>query len=127
MAARILYRALDIDSIVTTADRLHRRIDERFPGAGLAKVALELRNVAGEAGARLERIQRPLVGVRALVTDAIVLIGAVLVAQYLNDPVVLDAVNDVESLASSLSVKIWQKSMILGVITLRAEDGDGVR
>lgn len=38
---------------------------------------------------------------------------AALHVQYVNDPVVLDAVNDIETLASSLSSKIWQKIMIL--------------
>ena len=36
--------------------------------------------------------------------------------QYLNDPVVLSAVNDVETLASNLSSKIWQKIVILDTI-----------
>ena len=39
-------------------------------------------------------------------------IGA-LYAQDLNDPIVLNAVNDVESLVDGLSAKIWQKIMIL--------------
>jgi hypothetical protein len=38
---------------------------------------------------------------------------AALHVQYVNDPVVLDAVNDIEVLASDLSNKIWQKIMIL--------------
>jgi hypothetical protein len=38
---------------------------------------------------------------------------AALYAQHLNDAVVLDAVNDIETLAASLSNKIWQKIMIL--------------
>lgn len=38
---------------------------------------------------------------------------AALYAQYVNDPVVLSAVNDVESLTAALSQKIWQKIMIL--------------
>jgi hypothetical protein len=40
---------------------------------------------------------------------------AALHVQYLNDPVVLDAVNDIETLAASLSNKIWQKIMILDI------------
>jgi hypothetical protein len=43
---------------------------------------------------------------------------AALHVQYLNDPVVLSAVNDVEALAASLSGKIWQKIMILDVVAL---------
>lgn len=38
---------------------------------------------------------------------------AALHAQHVNDPVVLNAVNDVESLAHGLAGKIWQKIMIL--------------
>jgi hypothetical protein len=39
---------------------------------------------------------------------------AALHVQYLNDPVVLDAVNDIEVLAANLSNKMWQKIVILG-------------
>jgi hypothetical protein len=41
---------------------------------------------------------------------------AALHVQYLNDPVVLAAVNDIETLAGGLSSKIWQKIMILDVM-----------
>ena len=33
---------------------------------------------------------------------------------HLHDPVVLEAVNDIESLTSDLSRKIWQKITVLG-------------
>jgi hypothetical protein len=42
---------------------------------------------------------------------------AALHVQYLDDPVVLNAVNDLESLAQGLSNKIWQKIMILDLAT----------
>lgn len=38
---------------------------------------------------------------------------AALHAQHLNDPVVLDAVNDVETLAAGLSTMVWQKISLL--------------
>jgi len=38
---------------------------------------------------------------------------AALHVQYLNDPIVLDAVNDIEVLASNLSNKMWQKIVVL--------------
>ena len=44
---------------------------------------------------------------------------AALHAQYLRDPVVLGAVNDVEELAAGLSQKIWQKIVMLGTKTPR--------
>jgi hypothetical protein len=40
---------------------------------------------------------------------------AALYAQHLSDPVVLDAVSDIETLAASLSNKVWQKIMILDI------------
>jgi hypothetical protein len=41
---------------------------------------------------------------------------AALHVQHLNDPVVLNAVNDVETLAANLSSKIWQKIVILDTV-----------
>jgi hypothetical protein len=46
---------------------------------------------------------------------------AALHAQYLNDPVVLGAVNDVQELSLGLSGKIWQKIVILDTVALSAE------
>jgi hypothetical protein len=40
---------------------------------------------------------------------------AVLHAQHLQDPVVLEAVNDIESLTAGLSRKVWQKITILNI------------
>lgn len=51
---------------------------------------------------------------------------AALHAQYLNDPVVLAAVNDVESLTGDLSATIWQKTMILDAVVLRVQQLDAV-
>lgn len=46
---------------------------------------------------------------------------AALYAQHLHDGVVLAAVNEIESLAASLSHKIWQKIMILNSVKEAAE------
>ena len=45
---------------------------------------------------------------------------AALFAQSVNDEVVIDAVNDIEELATNLSRKIWQKIMILDERALHA-------
>jgi hypothetical protein len=50
------YRALDADKVIDTIEVLHRRICERFPGAGLASVCAELLVIARENTARAERI-----------------------------------------------------------------------
>ena len=39
-----MFRSLDAARIADTADRLGRRISERFPGSGLSGVAESLRN-----------------------------------------------------------------------------------
>ena len=44
---------------------------------------------------------------------------AALHVQSLRDPVVLSAVNDIETLAAHLSGKIWQKIMILDLAVAR--------
>ena len=44
---------------------------------------------------------------------------AALHAQDLQDPVVLEAVNDVESLTADLSRKVWQKITILDIAGAR--------
>lgn len=50
---------------------------------------------------------------------------AALFAQSVNDEVVVDAVNDVESLGSNLSRKIWQKIMMIEQAGLRTPVGQG--
>jgi len=46
-----MFRKLDAEQIVATASRLDRRIEERFPGAGLAQLAREPTQVTREAHA----------------------------------------------------------------------------
>ena len=62
-----MYRTLDATKIVQSLDLLSRRIDERFPGAGLAKVAAELTGIARDTGARSAMIARPAILTRLLV------------------------------------------------------------
>jgi hypothetical protein len=50
---------------------------------------------------------------------------AALHVQYNNDPIVLDAVNDIEVLAANLSNKLWQKIVILDTAGLTAAQSFG--
>ncbi len=52
------YRRLDPAHVIATIERLERRIDERFPGAGLARVAAELLKVAKEHAENVLKIER---------------------------------------------------------------------
>jgi type VI protein secretion system component VasF len=58
-------RALDPTKVIETIGLLHQRITERFPGAGLARVASELLQIAKENSARAERISRRNIPLRA--------------------------------------------------------------
>lgn len=54
-----MYRSLDPEKIVATVETLGRRIDERFPTAGLSKVCQELLAVARESQERAAWIGKP--------------------------------------------------------------------
>ena len=49
---------------------------------------------------------------------------AALYVQYLDDAVVLSAVNNIQSLATGLSAKIWQKIVILDTLALHVDVPD---
>src|SRR5439155_17917052 len=51
-----MYRQLDCARILDTAERLERRIAERFPASGLRRVAAELTEVVRERDALLRRL-----------------------------------------------------------------------
>ncbi len=74
-----MYATLDPRKIIDTLDILERRISERFPGAGLAKVCGELARFATENSVRVARISRPNMLLRALIA-AVAVTGIVLIA-----------------------------------------------
>jgi len=51
MVLPMTYRALDPDRIVATLEALVRRIDDRFPDAGLRQVCRELIAIARDGAA----------------------------------------------------------------------------
>ena len=59
-----MYRTLQPEKIVATLDKLRARIDQRFPGKGLARVCSELGEVARKSQERAEAISRPAYGLR---------------------------------------------------------------
>ena len=73
-----MFRTLDGKLIAETAQRLARRINDRFPESGLRRVADELCAMADEAVARIEHIQRPYWRLRIAV-GTVAVIGIVLV------------------------------------------------
>ena len=75
------YSTLDRQHLVDTVARLHERIRERFPDAGLVAVAAELRAIVERHAARSASIRRPVWRLRAV--SAALLLGGVLVIGWL--------------------------------------------
>lgn len=56
--------SLNADRIVYTITKLERRIEERFPGAGLGRVCARLHEIAEATAERLDRLGRPILWIR---------------------------------------------------------------
>jgi hypothetical protein len=66
------YRRLDPLKIVETANRLHDRVAERFPGSGLSAVAADVVRVTGVTVRRARSVERPYWLLNGLVAAVIV-------------------------------------------------------
>ncbi|MCC2656729.1 MAG: hypothetical protein K0Q76_1837 [Panacagrimonas sp.] len=75
-----MFRQLDADQICTTAEALQRRVDGRFPGSGLGRVAGELLAVARETQARIAQIRRPHWALRIAAWGSILALAAITIA-----------------------------------------------
>jgi len=71
-----MYSELRPGPICSTIATLSRRIEERFPGSGLGKVAVELLRVAEDNQRVAERLRGPIWQVRAFTALAVVMLGA---------------------------------------------------
>lgn len=67
------YRSLNADKIEQTIEKLHKRIEERFPGRGLSRLCGELLTIAREDRLRLSWVAKPNVWLRSGVALALVL------------------------------------------------------
>jgi hypothetical protein len=65
-----------------TLAQLHERIDERFPGSGLAKVCSELLEISRDAERRSNWLGRPLYWLRVVALVMIIVIFAALIGQF---------------------------------------------
>jgi hypothetical protein len=69
------FRSLDPKLILATAEALQRRVAERFPDRGLAKVAAEVAAMAGSVAAEVKTLAPPIWPLRLMV-GAVVIAGA---------------------------------------------------
>ena len=74
------YEQLDPDKIVETVSVLSRRVQERFPSAGLNQVCVKLLEVSRRARDRAAEIERPILWARCLSGGIILLLTILLVA-----------------------------------------------
>jgi hypothetical protein len=73
--------ALDTDKICDTAEQLARRVDARFSGSGLSRVAVAVTAQAREAVRRAEAIRRPIWWLRiSLMVLGVLLLTALVIA-----------------------------------------------
>lgn len=79
-----MYRSLDSEKIVETIGKLRRRIDERFPGAGLGKVCRELLTIAEESRERSAWIATPHRSLRVVTWLLLVIMAGGLVVVLAN-------------------------------------------
>ena len=71
-----MYRELNPQRIIETSETLQRRIDERFAGSSLSRVALEVAEVARSADQVSTWLSRPIIWVRVTVGVAVALLAA---------------------------------------------------
>jgi len=80
MRAPTKYRTLDPKLIIASLDQLVRRIDERFPGAGLGNVCRDLVALAKDTAGAVQEINRPHLFLRFVIWLAITSGLALLIA-----------------------------------------------
>lgn len=68
------YRSLHADKIISTLEKLHARIRERFPNANLGNVCEELVSISRQTQARVQQIEAPNIPLR-LASAAVALSG----------------------------------------------------
>jgi hypothetical protein len=69
------FRSLDPEKIHATAERLERRISDRFRGFGISKVAAEVVALSDSVRSEIRQLEPPIWWLRGLVTG-VVLVGA---------------------------------------------------
>lgn len=77
-----MYRSLDASHIIDTAERLGKRISERFPNSGLSKVAAELLIEARQASVTAEWLAKSHRTIRGVTAVVIALLFALAVSTF---------------------------------------------
>ena len=119
--SRRRYFELDPDKVLETISELSRRIDDRFPGSGLSKVAGELEEIGKLGRERMEWIGRPIWlvrGVTIFVIAMLVLLLLVLMFNLKPDEGVFEFITFVSVLESGLNDLVMLSVGIFFLVTL---------
>jgi hypothetical protein len=118
-----MYRSLNPANIIETITQLRERIQERFPGSGLSKVAEELQQIGNETVSRSEWIARPLLPLRIAIGLLVAFIGAIVVLALanLNVPRLWESFSDfVQAVDAGINDIVFVAIAIFFLVTLEA-------
>jgi len=113
--------SLDADSVADTVELLCRRVEERFPGSGLARLCRELDRVTEQARQRAAWIGRPILSLRIAVGLLLLLIAAGLAGTAVSlhrpkEP--LEAFQFIQVLESSINDVVLVGAGVFFLVTL---------
>jgi hypothetical protein len=116
-----MYRHLNAGHIVQTIGQLRERIDARFPGSGLGKVATELHQVANEAVARAGWIAKPHLGLRLGIgfMVALIVVVAAMAAVSLQLPIRLQSFTElIQAIESGVNDLVFLALALFFLVTI---------
>ncbi len=118
-----MYRTLDANKIIDTLATLERRIGERFPKSGLARVSADLTNIAKQTTEKINYIARPYVGLRLLI-GMVLVAAAVWIAWLASEAIDMEASNELtnvmQGIESGVSLLIVLGGAALFLYTLES-------
>jgi len=114
---------LEPDKVLATVEALRHRIEERFPGSGLAGIAGHLARSAAGAVTRAEAIRRPLLKVRVASVLLLAAMAALLVFAATHarpPPGTFEALDLIQGVEATLSALALLGVTVLFVMTLES-------
>lgn len=113
------YRTLDPRLIIDTAERLERRVGERFPEAGLRNVAAELVSLARDLAVAAEALARPIWWLRAFI--AVTFLAGMAMFLFVGTILPLDRISGNEDVLESVQgIEASLNTLILAGLGLLA-------
>ena len=113
------YRRLDAQKIIETVQALQERIEQRFPGSGLGKIAAELLRVAEETVARAHWIQKPHVLLRCAAVALSIGIVSIVVGMmiHIHQFQMNDYTNFIQALDATIGSIVFVGAAILFLVS----------